>query len=82
MFDTKRLPKPILSYSRLEPYEQTSMKIESQWKIFIWKKNVFANVGHFVSASVCSSPCTPAAVSVKQSNKLPRKLNQSETISK
>ena len=49
---TKPLLEPMLGYCRLDPQEQTSVKFELKYKIFICE-NVFQNVicqigGHFI----------------------------------
>ena len=35
LFGTKPLPEPKLTYCQLDPYEQTSMKFKSKYKLFI-----------------------------------------------
>ena len=51
LFSTKPLSKPMLGYSQLDPWEQTSVKFESKFEIFhsrkcIWKCH-WRNGGHF-----------------------------------
>ena len=43
LFGTKPLPEPILTYCQLDPEEQTSVKIESKYKIST-EENAFENV--------------------------------------
>ena len=35
LFGTKSLSKPMLGYYQLDPWEQTSVKFESKYKLFI-----------------------------------------------
>ena len=34
LFGTKPLPEPMLTYCQLDPWEQTSVEIESKYKTF------------------------------------------------
>ena len=58
LFGTKPLPKPMLTYCRLDSKEQTSVKFVLKWNTFhswkyIWKCGLW-NGGQIVSASMCS----------------------------
>ena len=50
-FGAKPLPEPMLSYSQLNPKEQTSMKFEWKFQTFhydnAFKNIVWGNGGHF-----------------------------------
>ena len=55
---TKPLSEPMLEYCWLDPWEQISVKSQSQFTYFhqwkcIWKRRQEFS-GHFVSASMCS----------------------------
>ena len=48
-FGAKSLTEPLLTYCHLEPWEQTSVKLESKYKIFIYE-NVCENVVYGMAA--------------------------------
>ena len=56
MFGTKPLPELMLTYCQLDLLEETSMKFQSEFKSFHWRKCIgkgcLQNVGHFASASI------------------------------
>ena len=56
LFGVKQLPEPMLTYCQLEPWESTSVKSESKWKISKkeCEKCYRKNVGHAVQVSVCN----------------------------
>ena len=57
----KPLSEPRLEYFKLDPWEQTSVKFQSKFKHFHWRKYVWKcrlrNVVHFVSASMTTLNC-------------------------
>ena len=54
------LPEVVLPYCYLQPWEQTSVKFDSEYNHFLWKKNntwicfFFLNDSHFVQAYMCN----------------------------
>ena len=63
LFGAKPLPEPMLTYCQLDPKKQTSVKFESQYKIFhswkcIWRYRL-RNVGYFVQGEMtwCDTLC-------------------------
>ena len=57
LFGAKPLPEPLLAYCQLDAWEQTSVKFESKYQNFSFKKIYLKcclrNGGHFVAASMC-----------------------------
>ena len=57
LFGVKQLSKPMLVYCQLDPWEQISVKFQSQSTHFHWRKCIWkcrlGNGGHFVSALMC-----------------------------
>ena len=55
----KKLPKFTLAYGKLDSLEQSSVKFESKYNTFHWRKCIpkcrLQNIGHLVPASMCYS---------------------------
>ena len=41
LFGAKSLPEPMLAYCQLDPYEQSSVKFQSKFKHYHWRKGIW-----------------------------------------